>query len=132
MSTSWWNDEYDNSWERVKEALKRQLYWLSVLCLCFASEILFIFPVLQGFDFDSFCEAQCKTWLWRSDCVACFMSLGLVVCMVGALLDVGSGKMKPREVEEILKSRIRTERVVSAPAKGLSLEKVFYRKPWFV
>ena len=34
--------------------------------------------------------------------------------MVGALLDVGSGKMKPREVEEILKSRIRTERVVSA------------------
>ncbi len=52
--------------------------------------------------------------------------------MVGALLDVGSGKMKPREVEEILKSRIRTERVVSAPAKGLSLEKVFYRKPWFV
>lgn len=56
----------------------------------------------------------------------------MVRSMVGALLDVGSGKMKPREVEEILKSRIRTERVVSAPAKGLSLEKVFYRKPWFV
>jgi tRNA pseudouridine38-40 synthase len=53
----------------------------------------------------------------------------MVRSMVGALLDVGSGKMEPSEIEQILQSCIRTERVVSAPAKGLSLEKVFYRKP---
>ena len=53
----------------------------------------------------------------------------MVRSMVGALLDVGSGKMEPCEIEQILQSCMRTERVVSAPAKGLSLEKVFYRKP---
>lgn len=53
----------------------------------------------------------------------------MVRSIVGALLDVGSGKMEPSEIEQILQSCIRTEQVVSAPAKGLSLEKVFYRKP---
>ena len=53
----------------------------------------------------------------------------MVRSIVGALLDVGSGKIEPSEIEQILQSCIRTERVVSAPAKGLCLEKVFYRKP---
>jgi tRNA pseudouridine38-40 synthase len=48
--------------------------------------------------------------------------------MVGALLDVGTGKLSPQKIYEILKSRKRTEIVVSAPAHGLSLEKVFYRQ----
>ena len=52
--------------------------------------------------------------------------------MVGALLDVGTGKLSPQKIYEILKSCKRTEIVVSAPAHGLSLEKVFYRqkKSW--
>ena len=52
----------------------------------------------------------------------------MVRSMVGALLDVGSGKMEPDEIKSTLKSGKRTERVVSAPAKGLCLEAVFYSK----
>ena len=52
----------------------------------------------------------------------------MVRSMVGALLDVGTGKLSPQKIYEILKSRKRTEVVVSAPAHGLSLEKVFYRR----
>jgi len=52
----------------------------------------------------------------------------MVRSMVGALLDVGTGKLAPQEIYEILESRKRTEVVVSAPAHGLSLEKVFYRR----
>jgi tRNA pseudouridine38-40 synthase len=52
----------------------------------------------------------------------------MVRSMVGALLDVGTGKLSPQKIYEILKSRKRTEIVVSAPAPGLSLEKVFYRQ----
>lgn len=53
----------------------------------------------------------------------------MVRSLVGALLDVGEGKMEPNQLEKILKLCMRTECVVSAPAKGLSLEKVFYRSP---
>lgn len=52
----------------------------------------------------------------------------MVRSMVGALLDLGGGRMEPKEIEQILASRKRTERVVSAPAKGLCLEAVFYAK----
>ena len=46
--------------------------------------------------------------------------------LVGALVDVGTGKLSPAEVQQILKSRKRTAWVVTAPARGLCLQKVFY------
>ncbi len=46
--------------------------------------------------------------------------------LVGTLTDVGLGKMAPADVERILKSQTRTHEVVTAPAEGLCLEKVFY------
>ena len=46
--------------------------------------------------------------------------------MVGALLDVGSSKLLLSDIQEILESKKRTGRIVSAPAKGLCLEEVFY------
>jgi tRNA pseudouridine38-40 synthase len=49
--------------------------------------------------------------------------------MVGALLDVGAEKLQASDILNILESRKRTERVVSAPAKGLCLEKVYYQLP---
>ena len=52
----------------------------------------------------------------------------MVRSIVGALLDVGEGKLSSPQLRQILKSRKRTEVVVSAPAHGLSLEKVFYGK----
>ena len=53
----------------------------------------------------------------------------MVRSMVGGLFEVGRGKIDEFDIEKILLSRKRTEVVVSAPAKGLSLEKVYYRKP---
>ena len=53
----------------------------------------------------------------------------MVRSMVGTMLDVGLGRMEPHEIPEILKTKKRTARVVSAPAKGLRMEKVFYRLP---
>lgn len=50
----------------------------------------------------------------------------MVRSMVGALIDVGTGKLEPDHVGKILQSRIRTAWVVTAPAHGLTLEKVFY------
>jgi tRNA pseudouridine38-40 synthase len=46
--------------------------------------------------------------------------------LAGALVAVGQGKLTPDEVEAILKTKSRTERFPTAPAKGLCLEKVFY------
>ena len=53
----------------------------------------------------------------------------MVRSMVGGLFEVGRGKIDEFDIEKILLSRKRTEVVVSAPAKGLSLEKVYYRRP---
>jgi tRNA pseudouridine38-40 synthase len=51
----------------------------------------------------------------------------MVRSLSGALIDVGLGKIPPEEIPVILESRQRTARVATAPAKGLTLEKVFYR-----
>ncbi|MFA5257502.1 MAG: tRNA pseudouridine(38-40) synthase TruA [Opitutales bacterium] len=46
--------------------------------------------------------------------------------IVGALIDVGTGRLDPDHVRTILESRVRTSLVVTAPAQGLTLDKVFY------
>lgn len=50
----------------------------------------------------------------------------MVRSLVGALVDVGVGRITPADIEAILASKIRTERVFTAPPQGLSLMKVFY------
>ena len=50
----------------------------------------------------------------------------MVRSLVGALIDVGSGKLSPDIMVEILESRKRTHRVVTAPGRGLCLDRVFY------
>lgn len=45
----------------------------------------------------------------------------------GALYAVGRGRLTPGDISEILKSKQRTHRIVTAPAKGLSLDRVFYK-----
>ena len=49
--------------------------------------------------------------------------------IAGALFDVGIGKLAPDDIRKILISRKRTELIITAPARGLTLAKVFYRKP---
>ncbi len=50
----------------------------------------------------------------------------MVRSLAGALLDVGCGKLSWDALQSILDSRQRTALVVTAPAKGLFLEKVYY------
>lgn len=50
----------------------------------------------------------------------------MVRSIVGALVDVGTGRLAPDDLREILESRTRTARVRTAPARGLFLEEVFY------
>ncbi len=48
--------------------------------------------------------------------------------IVGTLVEVGTGKLKPGDVRDILKSCDRSRAGVTAPPHGLVLWKVFYRK----
>jgi tRNA pseudouridine38-40 synthase len=50
----------------------------------------------------------------------------MVRSMVGAAVEVARGKMELARIGELLKTPERTHEVVTAPAKGLCLEKVFY------
>jgi tRNA pseudouridine38-40 synthase len=51
----------------------------------------------------------------------------MVRSLVGVLVSVGEGKLSPERVREVLRSRKRTEQVLTAPPQGLFLAKVFYR-----
>ncbi len=50
----------------------------------------------------------------------------MVRSFAGALYSVGRGRLTPGDISEILASRKRTRRIVTAPGSGLCLEKVFY------
>ena len=50
----------------------------------------------------------------------------MVRIMVGTLVEVGLGKIKPSYIKEILEFKDRTKAGETAPAKGLFLYKVFY------
>ena len=50
----------------------------------------------------------------------------MVRSIAGALYAVGRGRLTPDDIAEILESKKRTHRIVTAPAKGLFLDKVFY------
>ena len=50
----------------------------------------------------------------------------MVRSVVGALVDVGLGRLSPDDITAILATKTRTHRVVTAPPQGLFLMKVFY------
>ena len=50
----------------------------------------------------------------------------MVRSFAGALYAVGRGRLTAVDIAQILESKQRTHRIVTAPAKGLSLDKVFY------
>ncbi len=51
----------------------------------------------------------------------------MIRSLTGALIRVGEEKLTRGDLEEILESKKRTERVKTAPAKGLFLEEVYYK-----
>ncbi len=55
----------------------------------------------------------------------------MVRAIVGTLLNVGLGKMKPEEIKTVIESKSRSEAGVSVPAKGLYLTQVSYPKNIF-
>lgn len=50
----------------------------------------------------------------------------MVRSFAGALYSVGRGRLSPETIREILESGQRSHRVITAPARGLFLDKVFY------
>jgi tRNA pseudouridine38-40 synthase len=50
----------------------------------------------------------------------------MVRSMMGALLEVGFGKIQPNDILRILEGKKRTHEVVTAPACGLTLEQIYY------
>ncbi|MBW9170038.1 tRNA pseudouridine(38-40) synthase TruA [Clostridium estertheticum] len=50
----------------------------------------------------------------------------MVRIIVGALIRVGEGKLKPSEIKDIIESKQRSKAGKSVPANGLCLEEVFY------
>ena len=51
----------------------------------------------------------------------------MVRSISGALYSVGRGRLNEQAILEILKSKKRDNKIVTAPACGLSLEKIYYR-----
>ncbi|KRQ87265.1 tRNA pseudouridine synthase A [Caloramator mitchellensis] len=50
----------------------------------------------------------------------------MVRIIVGTLIDVGRGKIKPNEIKDIIQSKDRKRAGATAPPQGLYLEKVYY------
>ncbi|MFS0604788.1 tRNA pseudouridine(38-40) synthase TruA [Peribacillus frigoritolerans] len=94
-------------------------------------------------DFTSFCSAKTEVVdkvrtikemdFEESDDFLVFRFVGegflynMVRILVGTLLDVGSGKMSPRDMSGILDKKDRSFAGKTAPAQGLYLWKVFYK-----
>ena len=82
------------------------------------------------------CEVRHAKWETKEDRLVFTISAdrflrNMVRAIVGTLLDVGMGKMEPREINDVIKSKSRSEAGVSVPAKGLYLTKVLYPQDIF-
>jgi len=93
-------------------------------------------------DFESFRSAQCsaahaRRYIWavnvsKSDHEIQIEVRGNAFChnmvriIAGTLLEVGTGKKQPADVAAILGQKDRTKAGITAPAKGLTLEEVYY------
>lgn len=51
----------------------------------------------------------------------------MVRAMVGTVTEIARGKLKFTELEALISGEDRTHRVITAPAQGLTLERVYYR-----
>ena len=82
------------------------------------------------------CDVRYAKWEAKEDKLVFTISAdrflrNMVRAIVGTLLDVGMGKMEPREINDVIKSKSRSEAGVSVPAKGLYLTKVLYPQDIF-
>jgi tRNA pseudouridine38-40 synthase len=98
--------------------------------------------LLGTHDFSSFCSARTEVEdkvrtietieITQEDERVCFRFIGngflynMVRILVGTLLEVGSGKRKPKDIMEILEKKDRSYAGKTAPGQGLYLWKVYY------
>jgi tRNA pseudouridine38-40 synthase len=82
------------------------------------------------------CDVRKAIWEIRDDKWVFTISAdrflrNMVRAVVGTLLDVGMGKIKPEDIHNIIESKDRGKAGVSVPAKGLYLTQVIYPKELF-
>ena len=82
------------------------------------------------------CDVKDAIWEKQEDKLVFTISAdrflrNMVRAVVGTLLNVGIGKMKPEEINTIIASKDRGQAGVSVPAKGLYLTKIAYPKKVF-
>lgn len=83
------------------------------------------------------CKLQQASWqkredLWVFTITADRFLRNMVRAIVGTLLEVGLGKLPPRAIHTIVKSKNRNQAGVSVPAKGLYLTRVTYPQTLFL
>ncbi|MEN9699173.1 MAG: hypothetical protein RLZZ301_371 [Bacteroidota bacterium] len=77
------------------------------------------------------CEVFSAKWFHEHDqlvfeiCANRFLR-NMVRAIVGTLVEVGSGKLSPAEIQTVLNAKDRSEAAVSVPAQGLFLWKIEY------
>lgn len=70
----------------------------------------------------------------REEGLICFKIIGnrflfrMARCLIGTLVYIGNGRIPPKAIEKILESRQRANAGITAPAHGLHLIEVFYKK----
>lgn len=71
-------------------------------------------------------KITCKNEIVVFEITADGFLYNMVRIIVGTLLQVGRGKLKPQDMETIIKSKDRTKAGQSVPSKGLCLEELYY------
>lgn len=83
------------------------------------------------------CEVTTARWNQKGDLLVFTITAnrflrGMVRAVVGTLLDVGTGKISIRKLQEIIRSKDRKQAGMNVPAEGLYLINVKYPKKLFV
>jgi tRNA pseudouridine38-40 synthase len=76
--------------------------------------------------FRSCCFWRAASWMWVYEVTGNGFLRYMVRNMVGTLIDVGLGRLAPRDIPRILAARDRTQAGPTAPAQGLCLMRVEY------
>ena len=77
------------------------------------------------------CEISQAAWEQQGDLLIFTITAdrflrNMVRAVVGTMMEIGKGKLKPEEMDSIIKAKDRSKAGFSVPAHGLFLEKVTY------
>lgn len=124
-------------------AIGADYYWINLIQLNDTDIKEFCEFVKKQTDFESFCKANSGVdnyfcdihhinWIEKPGGIKIFeiqadrFLYGMVRALTGALMQVGKGQLNLDDIEKIFNGKDRRLAPMSAPAKGLVLEKVIY------